>query len=385
MCIAVCILLGILITLDQHAVRAGKRGIFEVMSGDRPVSDSFEVEKTYLQVLSGFEIQRRHLKHIGTVPDKNERILQHRVMVVDSADSWLEMFRDLEVDLERAGITVHSRFAMKTQKLWKYTLFMGPFRERTHRLEIWYYPKRAESAIAGSGSITDDREPPSGPRLAMVFDDFGYDMDIARRFIDEVDVPITLAVIPFLKYSVETVAAAKQKGHTAFLHLPMEPLDAGAMGGEREHFLTVSMDDAKLRARLNQALDSLPPVDGVNNHMGSRLTAEPIHMEIIIRELKKRGLPFLDSRTTPDSVGAETAANMGLPYASRDVFIDQGYLGGDVGANINQLMELARKDGSAIGIGHARKETLEILKDKIDDIEASGIEIVSVLDLMFFP
>jgi len=162
----------------------------------------------------------------------------------------------------------------------------------------------------------------------------------------------------------------------------MEPENAAAMGNKKGDFLTTEVTEKQILKRLRSLMNRLPPIDGVNNHMGSRLTADRIRMRVILSELKRRGLPFLDSRTSPKTVAADVASEIGLPHASRAVFLDQGYKGGDVRKNLGELIKIARRKGAAVGIGHAQPETLAVLEKEIPRVLKQGIRVVPVLDLM---
>ena len=220
------------------------------------------------------------------------------------------------------------------------------------------------------------------PRIAICIDDFGADLEIAHRFLDKLDHLITFAVIPRLKYSNLIIREVGASRHDTFLHLPMEPMDSAEMGSAADTFLTTSMSDDILEKFLLKLLDEIPPVNGVNNHMGSKFTSDAHRMRTVLRLFKKRNLPFLDSRTTAKTVAADVAVEIGLPHVSRAVFLDQGYKGGDVSANLDKLVAIARKRGFSVGIGHARKETLEVLLKRLPEIERDGVRIVRVVDLM---
>jgi uncharacterized protein len=376
------ILIGIIIHLDHRAVMDGKIGFMEMTSGKTSLENPAEVEKAYLQVMSRFGVKRRHLIHAGTVNSKTgSEELQHRIFRVEDADQWLKILNEIEVHFEQAGLIIHNRFTIKTHARWQYTLFIGPVSGRTHKIEIRFHPQKSRREMSRSESEPDPVET-DGAKIGLVFDDFGYDMAIADRFITELNVPVTLAVIPFLSHSADIVQAVNKTSHSVFLHLPLEPLDSGAMGSEIHNFLTSGMDDGEILAKLDEMFQSLPEVDGVNNHMGSRMTADRNGMHIILSDLKKRSLPFLDSRTSADSIAADVAADIGLQHASRHVFLDQGYKGGNVTENLNKLIKVAQDKGFAIGIGHARPETLEAVKRSIPSILESGVRIVPVVDLM---
>ena len=114
---------------------------------------------------------------------------------------------------------------------------------------------------------------------------------------------------------------------------------------------------------LEQDLEDVPGAKGVNNHMGSSFTENREKMLIVLKELKKRNLFYIDSRTTSDTVGFKLARDMGLPAAKRSVFLDNDLAPKSIRIQLERLLSMARHSGFAIGIGHPHKETLEILRE----------------------
>jgi hypothetical protein len=116
--------------------------------------------------------------------------------------------------------------------------------------------------------------------------------------------------------------------------------------------------------------------------MGSRFTENDEKMAVVLGEIKSRGLFFLDSKTTPRSVAYKQALDMGLTTASRDVFLDNDRDAKLIEMNILKLAEVARINGTAIGIGHPYPETIEALRNTIPKINNLGIEIVPITALL---
>lgn len=215
----------------------------------------------------------------------------------------------------------------------------------------------------------------SGPELALVIDDLGHDVDSIRR-VAALPVPLTAAFLPYVPDAAARVAIARAAGKEIFLHMPMEPdsraVDPGPM------VLRVSQSAAEIQALLDVALANVPGSVGLNNHMGSRFTRALEPMTAVVAWAKARGLIFLDSRTTPQSVAATLAQADGLPYAVRDVFLDNEPDPSAIRAQLERAVERARQRGTAIAIGHPRPTTLELLEQWIPEALARGIRFTTV-------
>jgi polysaccharide deacetylase 2 family uncharacterized protein YibQ len=142
------------------------------------------------------------------------------------------------------------------------------------------------------------------------------------------------------------------------------------------------MDEARLLRQLSKDIEAVPYIKGVNNHMGSRLMENPEKLEIILSELKRRGLFFLDSRTTPQSVGFQVAQSVGLKTAERNVFIDNSSTEEDVKRQLEQLIRLSLAKGKAIGIGHPHPSTLKAIKEMVPKMREKGIDIVPLSEVL---
>src|SRR5262245_12002871 len=188
----------------------------------------------------------------------------------------------------------------------------------------------------------------NAPKVAIVIDDLGYtDGGIARDMV-EMEMPVTVSILPKLRHSNEVLAMAKKYRRCILLHLPME---AQQRYPEDLEPVTVDMSDEEITSLVRDYLGSLPGVDGVNNHQGSRATADGRVMRAVCGELKGEDVFFLDSLTSPESVAYNAAVDAGLPAAINDEFIDDATQSrDDVDARLRELVETARKKGRAVGI-----------------------------------
>ncbi|MDD5155315.1 MAG: divergent polysaccharide deacetylase family protein [Candidatus Omnitrophica bacterium] len=215
-------------------------------------------------------------------------------------------------------------------------------------------------------------------RIAIVLDDWGYNLNNLKS-LSEIKYPLTLSVLPNLPYSNTIAQQALSLGYEVILHLPMEPIEKYRL--EKNTILT-SMNEADIRNIVDADLNNLKGVKGVSNHMGSKATDDMRTMTVIFGELKKRGLYYLDSFVSPDSVCLELAHKKQLAFARRDVFIDNKEDPDYIKSQIHKLKERARIYGQAIGIGHDRKVTIEVLKEAMPQLEKEGYRFVFVSDLV---
>ncbi len=199
------------------------------------------------------------------------------------------------------------------------------------------------------------------PRVAIIIDDIGYDRAMAEKFL-ELDLPLTLSLFPHSPFGEKILNAARARGTEIMLHLPMEPNEYPQVDpGEGALLATMSSDE--LTVRINAQLDALPAAKGVNNHMGSRLTANAGQMQQLFEVLRQRGLFFIDSRTTAQSAARQAAQLTGLPFAERDVFLDHEPKPEFIRQQIKKLIQNAERHGEAIGIAHPHEVTYRVLRE----------------------
>ncbi len=208
------------------------------------------------------------------------------------------------------------------------------------------------------------------------------DLGASETEIEEIErfgVPITYSVLPYEAETGAVVAELSSRGEELLCHLPMEPEGAGDPGPGA---LLASMSDAELVLATDRALAAVPGAAGVNNHMGSGLTADLRAMRAVLGRLGDKHLFFLDSRTSAKSVAYAQAIELGVPAAERQVFLDDLEAPQAIRAQFARLLALARKKGVAIAIGHPHPNTLAVLADEIPKALAAGFEIVPVSYLL---
>jgi len=215
-------------------------------------------------------------------------------------------------------------------------------------------------------------------RLAIIVDDCGQWPVTERGFV-ALPIPITLSVLPHVRYGASIAREAAAAGKGVMLHLPMETL-SGKYPGPGE--ITTAMDDAAIDAELRGDLADVPFARGVNNHEGSRATADPRVMNDVAGVLAADGRYFIDSRTTTASVAETVMRERGIPSARRNVFLDDVDDVAAVEAALRRAAALARSDGTAIAIGHPRAATLTAVRALLPVLQAEGITFVLAADLV---
>lgn len=215
-------------------------------------------------------------------------------------------------------------------------------------------------------------------RIAIVIDDWGYHTD-TLSLLDGLSYPITAAILPGLRYSGAVSEQLHKRGLEVILHLPMEPHEKSRL---EQDTIMVGFSAGKVKKILKRDLDDIPYARGVSNHMGSRATEDAGTMKIIFGELKSRRLYFLDSLASSKSVCSVLAKDEGLAFARRDIFLDNRSDPDYIRSQAYKLKMKAGLYGSAIGIGHDRRSTLEVLRKVMPQLAAEGYRFVFVSELV---
>ncbi|MFH1156238.1 MAG: divergent polysaccharide deacetylase family protein [Pseudomonadota bacterium] len=205
------------------------------------------------------------------------------------------------------------------------------------------------------------------PRVAIIIDDIGFDKTMAHDMA-ALDGGITLSILPGAPFGGSIARSLKANGTEIMLHLPMEPMEYPGVDPGRGAVL-MSMTPDEVIDQVRKDLDEIPGVSGVNNHMGSRITTLSSTMYQIFTVLKQRDLFFIDSRTSRDSLCRPSSRLLQVPFAQRDVFLDNIQDPAYIKNQIRELIDIARRHGTAIGIGHPYKATYMTLKDEIETLK----------------
>ncbi|MFZ5758729.1 MAG: divergent polysaccharide deacetylase family protein [Thermodesulfobacteriota bacterium] len=219
------------------------------------------------------------------------------------------------------------------------------------------------------------------PRLALVIDDMGYKEELGRALIG-LDLDLTFAFLPAGPHTAKLAALARAQNRDLLLHLPMEPKDDRWQ--PEPGVLLAAMPEKQIVATIKRHLATLPSAVGVNNHMGSKFTADPAAMRACLLLLRDRRLFFLDSLTAADSVAGRIADEIGLPCRQRDIFLDHDPDPAAIAGQLRRLIAIARTQGAAVGIGHPRPETYVVLRDH-RRLLTEGIDVVGISRLIGKP
>ncbi len=223
---------------------------------------------------------------------------------------------------------------------------------------------------------------PKEARLALVIDDVedSTEDQTVRAFLD-VPVPLTLAILPLSPKSKEIAERARLCGKEVLLHLPMEPKNYPEENPGPQA-IYVDLKEGEIRRRVREALKAVPGAKGVDNHMGSRATEDPVVMQTLLDELKKQGLFFVDAQTTPNSVAYEIATRLGAPCVKSTGFFDDKNDAAAIQKTLLSLAMTAQTRHRVLAIGHCRKATLEALKAVLPKIREMGVELVPASEVL---
>jgi uncharacterized protein len=210
-------------------------------------------------------------------------------------------------------------------------------------------------------------------QVAIIIDDIGYDLGPVRELL-KIDADITFAILPLCNHTREAAEMLHDAHRETLLHLPMEPASYPREKPGNGALFT-DMNDKELLFQLDKDLASVPYISGVNNHMGSKFMSDEEKLTVIFSRLKKKKLFFIDSRTTVNTKAIEVSGKLGLPLASRKIFLDNNR---DYDETYKKLMEVARDTGAGdiIIIGHPYPETIRAIKDAASVLRSKGVQVV---------
>jgi len=342
-------------------------GAYTYFLREIPLSQKDFAQKVFLvdQIIQG------QLYEIG-IPRK-DILLHQSVSRQESGLAWKESTQKIQVSrtlpfslieenlkrsLSRLGgkVAIHSSSSAESLHV-----DVSVQNRRTHQLIFVVHHPKGEKAVLR-------------PKIALVIDDLGGDRLIARELL-KWDLPLTISILPFTPYAKTIAKEAHQKGKEIILHIPMEPYGYPKVR-PGEGALHEEMDEESLRRQLTKDIEAVPYIKGASNHMGSRLMEDHERVKIVLSELKRRKLYFLDSRTTPQTVGIHEAQGIGMKAMERSLFIDHSLDEEDIKEKIDKLIRLCLSNGKAIGIGHPHPSTIKSIKEMIPKIKERGIELV---------
>jgi uncharacterized protein len=231
------------------------------------------------------------------------------------------------------------------------------------------------AAMPAKTNLAPSRVPRGAGKVAIIIDDMGSSTQEVQSLLS-IHLPVTFSVIPGLASAKAVAEAAHGAGAEVMVHMPMEPEGYPKQPMEKIGLL-LSMPDSEITQRVTGYFKAVPFATGANNHMGSRFTQDADKMETVLEVLKEKGVFFIDSRTSPASIGYEKAKILGLKSATRQVFLDNVQNEAAIGKQLDQVVAIAKNKGAAIAIGHPHPSTINALRARMPELARSGITFVS--------
>jgi polysaccharide deacetylase 2 family uncharacterized protein YibQ len=316
----------------------------------------------------------------------DERFVRYWQIAIPNRDAMEALSGDIvsEATARRGSISEGPVFVQDTGRLrvdFKYEAFdiqlviAEPTRQAALPPTPVPTPRPPPTATSRPEPGPDDRG-----RLAILLDDAGQSLDLVSLAASLPDA-VAVAVMPFLPHSSEVAARMHRSGHEVWLHLPMEPGDYPASDPGPGAVL-VDMPESEIRSTVHAALNNVPHVVGVNNHMGSRATAHLRTMTWVMQELKAREMAFIDSRTTRETVAEDAARSQGVSANRRHVFLDNERSAAAVRRQLAEAVYLSRLQGEAIAIGHLAEVTVKVLAGELPGLSARGADLVPPSELV---
>jgi uncharacterized protein len=347
-------------------------GYVYLIQGERPSHEGFSQKAS----LAG-QVIHSQLYEIGL--SKKSILLERSALKKEGAISWEQSWMRIQIPRSLPFSAIEQNFRRRFSILGKPFYLRASQGAGSLQLEVAVMDRITHQITFLSPPSTTVK---SGlrPQVAIVIDDLGGENHAFQQLL-QLNLPLTFSILPFLPHSKTIAMEAHRKGREVILHLPMEPHDfPKARPGEGA--LLLGMDEKDLLRQLTKDIEAVPRIKGVSNHMGSRLMEDPEKMRIVLSELKRRGLFFLDNRTSPQSIGFQTARSIGLKATEKTLFLDHSQEEGDIQEKLEELFEHSLSADRAIGIGHPHPSTIKSLKEMIPRMREKGIDIVPVSFLM---
>lgn len=235
--------------------------------------------------------------------------------------------------------------------------------------------------------ITPIREEPTSETakdirgtIAIIIDDFGYRNDAISDGFLALDANLTFAVLPGHEHSRSFSRKAAEAGFEIMIHMPMESHIFSR--GETEFRLNTDMTSREIEERVEKAFSQLPEAVGLNNHQGSKATEYQRLMHVVADVLKRHRAYFVDSRTSAETVAESMMEKADVKYIERHVFLDNDFDPELIYKQLNELVRLAESSEFAIGIGHVKRETLQVLREEIPKLKAQGFRFVFISEIL---
>lgn len=299
----------------------------------------------------------------------------HHMMLEVTPDQYESLEPLLDKEFAQAGAQATKE---RRQQEGGKTYYLWRIRDKDNRLL---------SLLVSSGEAAPAAVRPSQTaknKVAIIIDDMGNSLD-AIEAVCRLQRAITIAVLPYSPLAHETATIARRNNLEVILHLPLESLYNEYDNNHTAGIIHSKMSPQEIMSSVGESLGQVPFIDGVNTHMGSKITSDPELIRVVLEQLKNRGLYFIDSRTTAQSVAFSEAQRMGIPSAFRNVFLDSEIDETFIRNQLISLFRYARQNGLAVGICHPSPETLRVLRDYVHLADDYNLELVFASEVVQVP
>ncbi|RJT49947.1 divergent polysaccharide deacetylase family protein [Rahnella variigena] len=239
------------------------------------------------------------------------------------------------------------------------------------------YKKSVLAALCGTAFFVCQVQ---AAKLSILIDDFGYRQHEENQVL-QMPKAVSVAIFPNAPDSQMMMNKAHQQGREILIHLPMAPLSKQPL---EKDTLTPSMSAAEVKRIVDQAISNIPYAIGINNHMGSAMTSSLTGMENVMQAMNAHNLFFLDSMTIGNTKSVQAAQGTRVKVIKRNVFLDDVQNEAEIRHQFERAIQLARKNGYAIAIGHPHPTTVKVLQQMLPNLP-SDIVLVRPSDLLNEP
>ena len=361
----------IVLLLEFINFKKGKESLIftEILKKERPVTSPSKFNYDFLDYLNSSEISFDYFKDTGDryhfKLDINKSELKNVLKSMKNfAGRYSFSLNPIEV----------RRNDKKTTYLYK-TVFSG---NTSHFLLINSLESKPERTTEQQFTSKAD---PQNPKIAFIIDDIGA-YNIGAYELKQLGIPITASILPDSQHALEEAKWLAKYNLKSLIHLPMQPKKDLNTYPDNEKVVTMDSSISDIKQMIKKAKRVVPYADGINNHQGSLVTSSRNTMKKVLTVIRDEGMFFIDSKTDFDSLGWKTAKEMGVKTAVRDVFLDHTQSYEHSIFQIKRLVEIAKRTGKGIAIGHPFETTFAAITDSLDFIRSNGVKVVFVKELL---
>lgn len=220
--------------------------------------------------------------------------------------------------------------------------------------------------------------PAGSPRISIIIDNLGYQKQAGLE-VARLPGPVGCSILPHTEFSVLLAKECHAQGKPVILNTPMEPVGHLKLG---KGGLYAGMTQEKFLATLNDDLQAVPYIEGMDNHMGSLLTTSTQEMTWLMQAIQPHDLFFLDNRTARHSVIERVADANNVPVAGRDIFLDDVRTPDAIHRQFAEMLRIAKRYGSVVAVAHPNPVTIHFLQEALPGLQQQGYELVPVNALL---